>query len=407
MFHRLYFGLMGLLLLCTSCGKASEQQNFEDRLTASTWEFSLENQPASGRNSFFFRPGVSLTTDGDTVHLNNGFHFRDQTFLVRSPDRVTDETLSIELKETPLGGLQVSLFQEDTLSQTAVFYPATGENQHVPFSELLGKTFRITAANGEDFRIYFGDDPKLVMGFRNTSQYYVSGEGETEEKYSYLNPSSGNNWYNRGFRPMPLNGGSFALGSTQLYRTNCIFSIKKSGKGDLYANSIMVVNGTYVKERLSVELIPSIVPADVDLAAFTDLLNYGEIKVDQSYPAPDSADVSYAYQESFDRWGLGYNELDQLEFNYSPLDDSFNTFVNRRKLKGGTWELTPDHNYIIHLGEDGEHRELIPIIAYNENAIELRIPLSIQTREPRGVKLLSYCQVDAHVRIERPEVATK
>jgi len=47
-----------------------------------------------------------------------------------------------------------------------------------------------------------------------------------------------------------------------------------------------------------------------------------------------------------------------------------------------------------------------PILAWTDEYIDLRMPFTVKTREPRGVALESYAEIDAYIRIARRADAT-
>lgn len=407
MTFRFILSLISCTLLIASCAEETPPLSFADRLTSTTWEFSLENKPPGYGDRFFFRPGVSLTTDGDTARLTNGFYHDQMKYVVRGSTHDTLGQTAIDFEETPLGGLMVSRYEKDSLVTQALFYPVTGEDTNLELEELAGKTYRIYPDNAPSERLYFGKG-KWSRGSRKLdTYYYLSGPEHQDEQKTVLSASS-SRYYDLSFSPVPINSSQFYMGNQESFLKNGNFSARRLADGSLEVSTVENDGKAYTVRKARMELIPSIIPDSVDLQAFTDLINYGDLYIDTSHPAPDSALVRYAYEEDFPRWGgLTLQELPYFEFNYSPLDGSFNTFVRNRKLDGGRWEFSPDRNYIIHLGEENRHQQLIPIISYDASGMELRIPLSLQTREPRGVKLLSYCKVDAFVKVQYPDFATK
>ena len=399
--HR--FAYLSVFLLLISCTTTDPVQEASDRLTTTTWEFALENNPAEFHHQSFFGPGHKLKIKGDSVRINNGFLNREHSYPVQGKVS-TDATISVGYKPTPLGGLKVSKYENDSLVRTAIFYPETGVKK-VPHEQLSGKTYRVTNAEGETFRVYFGEDPKLLSPWPTTS-YFVAGNLRAEQHKSYLSEGISYGSHNDDYAPRPLFESYYLRSSTPILSRKST-SIIRTPEGKLLVSSIAAGKDRYEEERFVMEQLPSIIPEAIDMTAFTDLLNYGKLTIDNSYPAPDSARVSYAYAEDFARFGLSSEELPDLEFNYSPLDGSYHTFVNRRKVAEGQWMLSPDRNNLIHLNQQGFHREVLPILAYSDTSITFRLPLLIQTREPRGVKLTSYASVDALIAVEKLPRVTK
>lgn len=399
------------LLTCSLLFSCSQDEapslSFADRLATTTWEFSLENTPATSGDRFFFRPGVTLTTDGDTARLTNGFFQQEMSYPVRGTSGDTLGGTTVGWQETPLGGLMVGRYEKDSLVAKALFYPATNESADLEWAELIGKTYRVYPDTGAPFRVYFGEDNNLRGALGRTGYYYLVGEEYQNEPRSVISASS-NRYYAREFYPIPFNSMRYYSGAQHHFMSNENLTVRRLPDGKIEISTVGDKGEAYQVNRGRMKLLPSIIPDSVDLQTFTDLLNYGDLTVDTSYPAPDSAKVKYAYEEDFPRWGgVHLREVPDLEFNYSPLDGSFNTFVRQRKIEGGRWQFSPDRNYLIHLGKEDRHQKLVPIISYDAEGLALRIPLSIQTREPRGVKLLSYCKVDAYVAVKHPELATK
>ncbi|MEM6770390.1 MAG: hypothetical protein AAF597_07400 [Bacteroidota bacterium] len=393
-------------LLCLglfSCSENAPETAVMDRLTTTTWEFALENDPAKFTRQSFFLPGKYLIVKEDSVRMNNGFLNAEKSFPLRKGEPSDSSTISIQLTPTPLGGLEVSRYIKDSLINTAIFYPLTGAKT-VPHSRLVGQSYWVGNQEEERFRVYFGNDPKLVDS-RKITNYFVVSSPEAEHGKSFLSGRAGG-WYNSTYWPRLLYN-TYYFDTHTHYFSREPTTIRQDETGQLFAVTYKKAVGRYEEVKLRMEVIPRVVPKEVDLTAFTDLLNYGQHTVDQDYPAPDSAYVSYANADDFTRFGLTRREFLDIEFNYSPLDASYNTFVKKRQLAGGRWLLSPDGNNLIHQTSDGKTRAVVPILSYDGNSIELRLPLAVQTRQPRGVKLTSYAHVDLHVRVEKVGTATK
>jgi len=124
---------------------------------------------------------------------------------------------------------------------------------------------------------------------------------------------------------------------------------------------------------------------------------------DDTYPSVDSANVSYLYQRDYK--GIEYDELSELEFS-AEAGGEFLVVVRDRLIWNRKWRLSPDGRYLIVLRKNGDEYGHYPILAYTNEYIDLRMPFTVKTREPRGVELESYAGIDVYIRLARRSDAT-
>jgi hypothetical protein len=240
---------------------------------------------------------------------------------------------------------------------------------------------------------------------RKLKEYFVSSREHIFLPKTRVNGGGVSLQYNSSFNPSPLLGGQFyfPMGRriTGFNRTQYMF--EQAPDGQILIVYIMRVKDRFVLTKMPLDPVDSAIPSSVSEEAFAARISMGKVVVDQSYPRIDSADVSYHYTEDFyKRGGLDPIDLNSLEFSFNP-DGEYFILVQDRLVKSGKWELSPDRNYIVTLSKAGAKSQHFPILAYTDEYIDLRMPLLVKTREPRGTKLESYGILDAFVRVQAQE----
>lgn len=299
--------------------------------------------------------------------------------------------------------LQLKLFLKDSLIKSGLFEEFLTADEAVDPIALAGQTFLFYNESVDSCRIYIGHDPNLSFS-RGSKSYFVMGDKSMYQPASKI--LDGNYKGVRGiwdaFSPRPIDQSMFyrfygekgpGLGSSP-------FELRRNAEGQISAHYIVNQNGTTSERSVDLDPLPSAIPADVSLAEISGRLINGRLEVDLSYPPADSADVEYAYEDRFLRWGVYPEDINMLEINFNP-DGEYFLFAGDRLLAQRKWELSPDRNYIILVEEDGAYGKHFPIIKYTDKSIDLRIPLNIRTREPRGVELTSYVEVDTYLSIRQ------
>ncbi len=396
--------LYPLVLLCFlfACGNApsAERQDYLNQ----EWVFALDNPEGS---PFLMDPlsvGDVASFRGDTVILNNHFTGLENKLKLVVDPTVLDSNKQAITAEQVGENLNLTLYLHDSLITSAIFEPNDSPLTVAPPSEYLGKTFLFNDAENGSSRIYFGNDPKLKRT-KDIKDYYVISDGNTEDPVSFRRNGNGSDARSvlGGFSPIPMRGSFLFLffGRKKGSLGARPFVVNKDEEGNLSAHYVVETNGAYAPVEVELTPIVSIIPETVSLETISRQLNEGRLTVDTSYPPADTFGVSFAYEESFlKKGGIHYRDLPGLEINFNP-DGEYFLFSGDRLLEHRNWQLSPDRNYLILINKDGSFFNHLPILKYTDESIEFRLPLSISTREPKGVELTSYVKVDAYIQVKK------
>lgn len=382
------------------------------------WEFSMsnplpimenllvpENTPISGRlRKEIFQPGEILWVEDDSILVKNDYKIWSVGVVKKYPllltEEVADSVAGFRLTSGIGTTLNVALYKGDSLMGEWLFEEKKTRFKEIAFGELDGQTFRCAFPGGDTMQVYFGttyhtsgrDEGKAY-------EYFVDENPNFREEHSYSKPDRFRYW---GAKMSSMRGNNmyFSMARKGFSSKRHVFG--RNGDGMVIATYFEVKNERY--ERVEMPLVlQSPIRSDFSEVDFADRINSGTVLADDTYPSIDSARVSYAYQKDYK--GIEYDELAELEFSAEPGGE-FIVVVRDRLLWNRKWKLSPDGHYLITLGKRGDPAGHYPILAYTEDHIDLRMPFTVKTREPRGVALESYAEIDVFIRITRRTDAT-
>ena len=135
---------------------------------------------------------------------------------------------------------------------------------------------------------------------------------------------------------------------------------------------------------------PSLVPDSVPTADLLHLLNEGQITVSPPTPEPDSVGIQYV---DLNGEGTGrlvtHGELPHIDFEFSE-DGAYALFAGDRVVQRGRWSLSKGRQFIEMRSLTTMSRAARLIEDYGPGTLTFSLPIDVQTREPRGVRLTSY-----------------
>jgi hypothetical protein len=366
------------------------------------WTFDLNTRVDTTRYSHTFNPGDRFSIVRDTLMVTNDFSGRLSKIHLFERAAIPDTTFGFVLEPQPDSTLIVSHYNRDTLMKKWHFLLAKESRQEIPEGGLTGKTFRFKFPDADSLQVYIGYDGKQAFG-RDVNEYFVSSREHTFIPRTKVCSGGVPLWFNSSFSPSSLRGGQFysTIGRRITGFNRFRYKFEQEADGQVMVSYIMRVKDRHVLTDMPLEPVRSVIPPEVTTDEFAERISTGKVIVDQSYPRVDSADVKYSYTEDYyARDGLDPIDLNYLEFSFNPGGEYF-VIARERVIMTGNWELSPDRNYIVTMRKEGAKYLHFPILAYTDEFIDLRLPLKVKTREPRGVKLESYCLLDAFVRVEK------
>lgn len=343
------------------------------------------------------------TFRNDSLLLQNRFTGRKYALPVNSSPAYRDTMPSSVTVTVVNDQLLLKLFLKDSLVRSGLFEEFIQAGEVVDPIDLAGQTFLFNDGSGDSCRIYIGHDPNLGFS-RGSKSYFVMGDKSMNQPVSKV--LDGNYTGIRGvldaFSPRPIN-------QIMFYRVSAVakaglgsspFELRRNSVGQISAHYVVNQQGMASERSVDLSPLPSVIPEELSLEKISERLINGRLEVDLSYPPADSVDVEYAYENSFLKWGVYPEDISTLEINFNP-DGEYLLFAGDRLLEQHKWQLSPDRNYIILVEEDGAFAKHLPVLNYTEESIDLRIPLDIRTRQPRGVELTSYVEVDTYLSIKK------
>ncbi|WP_020569127.1 hypothetical protein [Neolewinella persica] len=366
------------------------------------WTLDLNTRVDTTKYIETFNLGDRLSIVEDTLMITNDFGGWLRKIRLFERAAIPDTTFGFVLEPQPDSTLTISHYYRDSLKKKWHFLLAKESLTEIPEGGLSGKTFRFKFPDSDSLRVYIGYDENMAFG-RGVKEYFVSGREHTFIPKTKVSGGGIHLWYNSSFSPSPLRGGQFyfPMGQRITGFNRFRYRFKQELGGQVVVSYLRRVKDRHVLTDMPLDPVRSVIPPKVTIDEFAERISTGKVVVDQSYPRVDSADVKYSYTEDYySKDGLDPIDLNYLEFSFSPGGEYF-VIARDRVIMNGNWELSPDRNYIITLNKDGAKFLHFPILAYTDAFIDLRLPLKVKTREPRGVKLESYCILDAFVRVER------
>jgi hypothetical protein len=365
-----------------------------------TWSFDLNTPVDTTKLVETFNPGDRLTIDKDSLSVINDFGGWQRRMPIYEPGTIPDTSFGFILEPQPDSTLIINHYYRDSLMRKWRFLLAKEGRSEVPEGVLTGKTFRFKFPDMDSLQVYIGYDEKMAFG-QEIKEYFVSNREHTFIPKTKVSDRGVFLWYNSSFYASPLRGGQFyfPMGKRKTGFNRFKYRLEQKPDGQVMISYLKRKKDKYTLRDMPLESIASVIPAAISNAEFADRISSGKVVIDQSYPRADSADVKYSYTEDFyANKGLDPVDLNYFELSFNP-DGEYFILASDRVIMNGKWELSPDRNYIITMREEGTKFLHFPILAYTDEFIDLRLPLKVKTREPRGVKLESYAFLDAYVRV--------
>ncbi len=411
----LHLTTLVLSLLVFACG-GKDATAFDP--AGREWEFSLSNPPPVMINTnlpnrkpvpahkFYriFNAGDVLRVEGDSIFVENEYTVRftslPRQYALLSDGEIPDTLSGFRLTQGIGTTLNAALFKGDSLMGEWLFEEKKTRFKEIAFGELDGQTFRYAFPGQDTMQVYFGIS--VYRSGRNEGEkfeYFVDENLNFREERSYLDDDRFSFW---GRRMSNMRTASVYYMFSREGFNSKRYTYGRNEDGTVIATYFEVENGRYERVDMPLVLLPPH-KAGATEADFADRINAGRVLTDNTYPAIDSADVSYAYQDNYK--GIEYDELSELEFSAEP-DGEFIVVVRDRLLWNRKWTLSPDGHYLITMDKNGDPSAHYPILAYTDEYIDLRMSFPVKTREPRGVALESYARIDTYIRVLRRADAT-
>lgn len=154
-------------------------------------------------------------------------------------------------------------------------------------------------------------------------------------------------------------------------------------------------------DTFRLEPYPSPLPPGTTAADLLPLLTLSRLEMGTVPPEPDSVGIEYLDPEpNRPDPVLRYAELADLDIAFDE-NGTFTYFAGDRMVAGGGWELSRDGNFLI-MNPSGYHRGGPMLIeGYSEGELRVPVPLNVQTRKPRGVRIRSYFRPEVSIRFIR------
>jgi len=382
----LHLAALAISLLFFACGEKGATA-FD--AAGQEWEFSLSNPPPIMKNLSVpegtpiaarlrrevFQPGDVIRVEGDSILVESDYRTRFTQFSRKYPlltaNEIPDTLVGFRLSEGIGTTVNAALYKGDSLMGEWLFEEKKERFKEIAYGELTGQTFRCAFPEGDTMQVYFGTST-FTFGRNEPKEYeyYVDELPGFRKERSYVEKGRGRYWGDR---------------MTAMRDKNIYFFFGKGG---------------FSSKRYSFGKNEEENATETD---FADRINSGFVIADDTYPSVDSANVSYLYQRDYK--GIEYDELSELEFS-AEAGGEFLVVVRDRLIWNRKWRLSPDGRYLIVLRKNGDEYGHYPILAYTNEYIDLRMPFTVKTREPRGVELESYAGIDVYIRLARRSDAT-
>lgn len=411
-----HLALLALLLLVFACGEKNATA-FDPG--GQEWTFSLSNPLPDVRNAIaqkdlpismrlrreLFSPGDVLRVVGDSVVVENerkvSFFGKPHAYLLFTDDYQPDSLAGLKLSRGVGTTLSVAAYDGDSLTGEWLFEAKKNRMPEIAYGELTGQTYRCAFPGGDTMQVYFGITTSRYGPQKGEEmEYFVEEIPGFREMGSYKKSSKYRLW---GDRMMSMRNNYVLFFSPPGTYGSQNYTYGRDESGRVIASYIEVENGRYETIDMPLTLLPRLLPSATAEQDFADRINSGLVVADDAYPRIDSAGVSYSYQKDYQ--GIEYDELSELEFSAEPGGE-FIVVVRDRLLMNRKWNLSLDGRYLITSDKNGRQVGHYPILAYTDEHIELRMPFTVKTREPRGVALESYAEIDVFIRIAQRTDAT-
>lgn len=395
------------LLTLTACSSPDSSSIAE----AKAWDFALSNPVTSPFRRAPLGVGDRIEIRGDSLLVTNEFTLLERKLAIADAESLPDSAHAFTLEPGFGQTLRVNNFYNKELKNEWVFEPAQPGLQRVTNGELTGKSFYVNFPGEDTIRVSFGYGRQVRTRERKENEFFASNETYSNETKSVVMSGRYQRGFSSPFVAKQMRGFNYLMrfktSKTGFDRHQYVYG--RRDDGTLVASYVADDGESYRRVDLPLTPAPAVLPSDVSDADFAERISTGSIVIDDSYPRVDSVQVAYRYSEDFIRdGGLEYDELGEVEFTLNEQGE-FILFSRGRVVELYKWKLSSDRSYI-HLYHDNSYGDLfLPILSYDDKAIAFRIPLKVKTREPRGMELESYCNLDAYVRVEanKPATSTK
>ena len=373
------------LLLCT-CGPAPADDG--PSIGMPEHEYAMvAGQPYGVWDSDGSYPGYRLRFAGDSVQLFNPFttyqkrlraYAADTTarFLETeyvTYDRVTDSTLQLVIRSKEGDDLE----QQYRITEPLLYQDLSSATADEVYLITLGET---------DYMLYVAE---LQVERNGQSSSIKTVELTAVPHTSDPRKADVRVGYPMGFAagialPMPVAG---ERRRTRSGRDRLLVSESPSGQVQAH---ILRGQENRVEGPVFARPYPSPIPDSVATADLLHLLNAGQITVSPPPPEPDSVGIQYT---DLNGEGTGrlvtHEELPYIDFEFSE-DGTYALFAGDRVVQRGRWSFSKGRQFI-------EMRSLTTmtgsarlIEAYGPGTLTFSLPIDVQTRKPRGVRLTSY-----------------
>ncbi|NJC26407.1 hypothetical protein [Neolewinella antarctica] len=391
-----------LLLLPPLFFTACQSEPTVDPLVGTTWAFATQNPVTTEPSREPMQLGDVLTVAADTVFFTS-LKMQGMNGVPRYDAQRGGDTLakSVRLSQPAEGVLNVDLLEKGQVTVNRYFTPEPTGRTPLVAKEVAGQTFRYQPAEGEATLVYFDVVVEGTRGNFLSNGFIVTVPTAFWNERTLLTPGGTFPDGSFGtFRPTPIDG-PFAyvyIGKT-LGLGNKAYRIFRTDAGEVEMETYSGTLEPHRVERVILEPVPGVVPSDVSPEEFGNRLTDGVQSMDREYPEIDSASVKYVAKESFAGRILSRDDLSELSFTFNQ-DGQFIFVAGDEVLTTGMWALSPDRNFLI-ITQEMASGMYLPILKYDEEEITFRYPMSVATREPRGVELGSYGIVNTFINVKR------
>lgn len=383
--------LLGLWLLFSSCGRIHDPASVA---LPGDQEYVLTLGFPYGTQNFgpaITAPGYRLQFEGDSARVFNPFAYGEAYFRAYAADstvRFSDSlnmTYQIEEDSTLLAVVRSG----GTWDAVQQYRPAKKMvYQDLP-DDMDGETYRITI-DGTDYVMYFDE----MTGSRATQAVTVKTmKVITLANGPELKILKSRTAYGMGGEKLIV---TISRGDER-GRDQLMLSNSEAGRlqGHLLRESENRVEGPIYPEEL-----PSVIPDSVPTNNLINILNTGRITVTPPPPEPDSIGIEYAnLNGEGDSKLITHAELDRLDFEFSE-DGGYTLFAGNRMLQRGKWKFSEGRQLIQVISGASMHDDAQLIEAYAPGMLTFSLPIQLQTREPKGVRLTSFYTPRVQVKFE-------
>ncbi|WP_420459556.1 hypothetical protein [Neolewinella sp.] len=373
------------LLLCT-CGPAPEDDGGSAGMNDQEY-LMVTGQPYGVWNSYESYPGYRLRFDGDSVQLFNpftGYEKRLRAYAADTAARFAD-TLYVTYDGVTDSTLQLVVRSEegdDVQQQYRITEPLAYRDLSAATAD---EVYAITL-EGTDYMLYVVEveverngQASSMKTVELTAVPPASDPRRADVRVGF--PMG----FGAGITlPMPVPGERHRPGSG-----GDRLLVSESPSGQVQAH-ILRGQENRVEGPVLGYPYPSLVPDSVPTANLLHLLNAGQITVSSPPPEPDSIGIQYV---DLNGEGTGrlvtHGELPHIDFEFTD-DGRYTLFSGDRVVQRGRWSFSKGRQFIAMRSPSTMFSTARLIEAYGPGTLTFSLPIDVQTKEPRGVRLTSY-----------------